>query len=134
GSNPRGGMRTINTGDLGEGGADVQQRLVVAGETIDAGGLGGRFGSSTEGAVRAFQQRRGLLVDGTVGSETWGELVEAGFALGDRTLYLRSPHFRGDDVRALQRRLSSLGFDAGREDGIFGPRSDRAVREFQRNV
>jgi N-acetylmuramoyl-L-alanine amidase len=127
-------MRTIGNGDHGEDVADVQQRLVVAGETIDAGELGGRYGASTEAAVRAFQQRRGLLVDGIVGSETWGELVEAGFALGDRTLYLRSPSFRGDDVRALQRRLASLGFDAGREDGIFGPRCDRAVREFQRNV
>jgi N-acetylmuramoyl-L-alanine amidase len=127
-------MRTIRTGDTGEDVADVQQRLVVAGETIDAGELGGRFGSSTEAAVRSFQQRRGLLVDGIVGDETWADLVEAGFTLGDRTLYLRSPHFRGDDVRALQRRLVSLGFDAGREDGIFGPRCDRAVREFQRNV
>jgi N-acetylmuramoyl-L-alanine amidase len=30
--------------------------------------------------------------------------------------------------------LNGLGFDAGREDGIFGERCDRAVREFQRNV
>ncbi len=42
--------------------------------------------------------------------------------------------FRGDDVRYLQSRLNSLGFDAGREDGIFGDRAERAVREFQRNV
>ncbi|HJP67230.1 MAG TPA: N-acetylmuramoyl-L-alanine amidase, partial [Actinomycetota bacterium] len=49
-------------------------------------------------------------------------------------LYLRLPHHRGDDVRALQGWLNLLGFDAGREDGIFGERTDRAVREFQRNV
>jgi N-acetylmuramoyl-L-alanine amidase len=127
-------MRTIRTGDHGDDVADVQQRLGAAGQSIDPSELGGRYGSSTEAAVRAFQQRRGLLVDGIVGDETWDELVEAGFTLGDRTLYLRAPQFRGDDVRALQRRLSSLGFDAGREDGIFGPRCDRAVREFQRNV
>ena len=118
-------MRTIRVGDFGEDAADVQQRLVAAGESIDAGELGGRYGASTEAATRAFQQRRGLLVDGIVGPETWGELVEAGFALGDRTLYLRNPHLRGDDVRSLQRKLSSLGFDTGREDGIFGPRCDR---------
>ena len=127
-------MRTIRVGDFGEDAADVQQRLVAAGESIDAGELGGRYGASTEAATRAFQQRRGLLIDGIVGPETWGELVEAGFALGDRTLYLRNPHLRGDDVRSLQRKLSSLGFDTGREDGIFGPRCDRAVRELQRNV
>ena len=49
-------------------------------------------------------------------------------------LYLRYPSFRGDDVRALQGRLNLLGFDTGREDGIFGERTDLAVREFQRNV
>ncbi|HYH28736.1 MAG TPA: N-acetylmuramoyl-L-alanine amidase, partial [Actinomycetota bacterium] len=40
----------------------------------------------------------------------------------------------GDDVRALQERLDVLGFDPGRNDGIFGAQTDRAVRDFQRNV
>ena len=73
-------------------------------------------------------------MDGLVGPDTWHQLVEAGWSLGDRTLYLRQPSFRGDDVRALQRRLNALGFDAGREDGFLGPQTDRALREFQRNV
>jgi N-acetylmuramoyl-L-alanine amidase len=30
--------------------------------------------------------------------------------------------------------LNALGFDAGKQDGIFGPSTARAVREFQRNV
>ena len=30
-----------------------------------------------------------------MGPDTWGQLVEAGYRLGDRTLYLRSPAFRG---------------------------------------
>ncbi|MBI4259060.1 MAG: N-acetylmuramoyl-L-alanine amidase, partial [Actinobacteria bacterium] len=128
-------MRTIRQGDQGEDVRDVQHRLLALAAQIDPEELqGGRFGPSTLAAVRAFQQRRGLIVDGRVGPETWGELVEAGYAVGDRVLYLRYPHFRGDDVRALQRRLNALGFDAGREDGIFGDRTERAVREFQRNV
>ena len=127
-------MRTIRQGDVGHDVQDVQHRLVSLGSSIDPSELGGTYGPSTAAAIRAFQQRRGLLVDGIVGAETWADLVEAGFGLGDRTLYLRNPYFRGDDVRALQRRLNALGFDAGREDGIFGPRCDRAVREFQRNV
>src|SRR5437899_12737622 len=122
-------MRTIRSGDHGDDVADVQHRLVATGQTVDVSELGGRYGPATEAAVRAFQQRRGLLVDGIVGLETWDELVEAGFALGDRTLYLRNPYFRGDDVRALQRRMNALGFDAGREDGILGARCDWAVRE-----
>jgi N-acetylmuramoyl-L-alanine amidase len=42
--------------------------------------------------------------------------------------------FRGDDVRSFQRKLNALGFDAGKEDGLYGAHTDRAAREFQRNV
>jgi len=41
---------------------------------------------------------------------------------------------RGDDVADLQRRLSALGFDTGRVDGIFGPLSSKALADFQRNT
>jgi N-acetylmuramoyl-L-alanine amidase len=127
-------VRIFRPGDEGTEILDIQRRLVVLGQIIDAGELTGVFGPSTEAAVRSFQARRNLPVDGLVGSDTWGQLVEAGYRLGDRTLYLHAPPFRGDDVRELQRKLNALGFDAGREDGVHGPRSDRAVREFQRNV
>jgi N-acetylmuramoyl-L-alanine amidase len=127
-------MRIIRNGSSGRDVRDVQQRLLALGSAIDADELEGRFDSSTEAAVKAFQQQRGLLVDGRVGPETWAELIEAGYRLGDRTLYLRYRPYRGDDVRALQRRLNAIGFDAGREDGILGSRTDVAVRDFQRNV
>jgi N-acetylmuramoyl-L-alanine amidase len=60
--------------------------------------------------------------------------VEAGRHLGDRFLYRRSPMLRGDDVAELQQRLSALGFDTGRVDGIFGDQTSAALGEFQRNV
>jgi len=112
---------------------DIQRRLVALDHTIASAELDGSFGDSTLAAVRAFQEGRGLVVDGLVGDETWRELVEASWQLGDRTLYLRAAPLRGDDVRALQERLGALGFDVGRVDGIFGPRAARAVREFQTN-
>jgi len=80
-----------------------------------------------------IDEERGLVVDGICGPQTWAALVEADHRLGDRMLYLRSPMTRGDDVTELQRRLGSLGFDAGWLDGIFGPDTEAAVRDFQHN-
>ena len=127
-------VRLIHRGDRGAAIRDVQSRLLALGIRIDGAELDGTFGPSTEAGVRAFQQRRGLPSDGVIGPDTWGQLVEAGYRIGDRTLYLRSPFFRGDDVRELQRLLNQLGFDAGREDGILGERTGGAIVEFQRNV
>ncbi len=112
----------------------MQHRLLACGLRVDPEELDGSFGPSTETAVGEFQRRRGLPPDGVVGIDTWTQLVEAGYRIGDRTLYLRSPAFRGDDVRDLQRMLNALGFDVGKEDGIFGAATARGVREFQRNV
>lgn len=111
---------------------DVQHRLAALGVAVgpDPSGV---YGPGTVAAVRAFQERRGLRVDGVCGVHTWAALVEASWRLGDRPLFLTSPVLRGDDVAELQRRLGSLGFDAGRVDGIFGPRSEQALTDFQRN-
>jgi len=128
-------VQVIRRDDRGEPVSDVQSRLVALGFHVETREVERRtYGQSTESAVREFQQERGLLVDGLIGPESWQELVEAGYALGDRVLYLRRPPFRGDDTRALQRRLNVLGFDPGREDGIFGEQTARAVHDFQTNV
>nr|WP_274389122.1 peptidoglycan-binding domain-containing protein [Streptomyces taklimakanensis] len=38
------------------------------------GALDGLFGPQTLAAVKEFQRRNGLVVDGIVGPRTWGEL------------------------------------------------------------
>ncbi len=75
-----------------------------------------------------------MRVDGECDDITWSMLTEASWSEGDRILLLKSPNLRGDDVAALQNRLSRLGFDCGRVDGIFGPRTVRALTEFQQNA
>ena len=122
--------RLIRSGDRSDEVADVQARLRSLGYAIDDDN--GSFGDSTKHAVRAFQQTRSILADGIVGPQTWSELVEASWRLGDRILYLKNPLMRGDDVMSLQTQLNALGFDSGREDGIFGPNTARAVRAFQK--
>lgn len=112
----------------------MQTRLRALGFFLGREGADGHFGPNTERAVREFQQRRLLLADGVVGENTWTELVEAGHQIGERLLYLRVPYMRGDDVLQLQRMLNELGFDSGPEDGIFGPLTEGALTEFQRNA
>lgn len=121
----------LRAGDSGPEVRDLHRRLSVAG----AAGLGDTdvFDSATEHALHEFQSQRRLIVDGICGPQTWAALVEADNRLGDRMLYLRSPMTRGEDVTELQRRLGSLGFDAGWVDGIFGPDTEAAVRDFQHN-
>ena len=46
---------------------------------------------------------------------------------------LVAPNTRGDDVGELQATLGRIGFDCGRVDGIFGPRTAGALEDFQRN-
>lgn len=124
---------SLIVGDTGSAVLDVQARLVALGYPI-ARAERGRFGPHTESAVKVFQIRRGLSPNGVVDAQTWRELVEAGWTLGSRTLYLRRPPMHGDDVRELQRQLNALGFDAGKDDGIFGAETQEAVQDFQRNM
>lgn len=84
-------------------------------------------------AVESFQGARGLRPDGVCDDTTWTALVEASWRLGDRQLFLTLPNQRGDDVADLQSRLARLGFDCGRVDGILGPRTARALTDFQSN-
>jgi N-acetylmuramoyl-L-alanine amidase len=83
----------------------------------------------TEAQIRSFQQSRGLTATGKIDEVTRRALEEAQWKLGDRSLNLQEPPLmRGDDVAALQSRLTEMGFDCGRVDGIYGARSAAAVK------
>jgi len=89
----------------------------------------------SETEIRSFQQARGLDVTGFVDAITASAMDESRWKLGDRSLYLQAPPFmRGDDTAALQARLTEMGFDCGRVDGIYGSRTEAAVKDFQKSV
>lgn len=46
---------------------------------------------------------------------------------------LVAPNLRGDDISELQASLARIGFDPGHNDGIFGPDTAQALRDFQHN-
>lgn len=126
-------MDPIRHGDSGPEVEDVQRRLDGLGAPF-GDDEPGRFGEGTLVAVRTFQQTRGLPADGVVDEDTWQVLVNASYRLGDRLLFLTRPLLRGDDVRDLQQRLNRLGFDAGYDDGLYGPLTVRALSGLQADV
>jgi N-acetylmuramoyl-L-alanine amidase len=123
----------LHEGDSGEAVTDLQERLIRLGIELGREEFG-VYGPRTAAAVRRFQSERDLRVDGVCDEQTWSSLVEAGFRLGDRLLYRRSPMLQGDDIAEVQRKLSGLGFDPGGVDGIFGDSTHLAIADFQRNV
>ncbi|WP_250000562.1 N-acetylmuramoyl-L-alanine amidase [Actinoplanes sp. M2I2] len=125
-------MRSIRRGDSGPAVAEIRSILVGLELLESAGDV---FDDAMDTAVRAFQQSRGLGVDGLVGDETWGALDASRWRLGARTLFHSVPDaLVGEDVRTLQERLLEMGFDSGRADSIYGSRTARAVAQFQREV
>ena len=114
------------------------------------------FGTSTADAVRAFQRREGIAVDGVVGPITWSRLFSA-----YRTVQGQSPTVppvtpppiipparppfpgfllrrgsTGDAVRTLQTLLNNArikypAVPVVAVDGIFGPLTENSVRIFQ---
>jgi peptidoglycan hydrolase-like protein with peptidoglycan-binding domain len=119
----------LREGARGSGVTALQNKLKAAG--FNPGTVDGAFGPKTETAVKAFQKARGLASDGVVGPKTWSALNKAGASSGGSGPVLREGA-QGEPVRALQKRLNALGFNAGSADGAFGPKTEAAVKAFQK--
>jgi N-acetylmuramoyl-L-alanine amidase len=121
----------LHLGDSGAAVVELHERLSALGyRSTD---VLGTFGERTVAVVEAFQRSKGLRITGEIDDFTWQRLLEAGWRLGDRLLFLATPHLRGDDVADLQMQLAQLGFNSGHIDGIFGVQTQHALEEFQRN-
>jgi peptidoglycan hydrolase-like protein with peptidoglycan-binding domain len=115
----------VRQGDEGHPVPSLQYLLRARGHNVTVDGI---FGPRTDEAVRAFQRERGLTVDGVVGPNTWRALIIQ-VQLGSQ----------GDAVRAVQeefqfRNLSGDPSKGLQVDGIFGPKTDAAVRGFQQAI
>ncbi|MGH3489702.1 MAG: N-acetylmuramoyl-L-alanine amidase [Actinopolymorphaceae bacterium] len=127
-------------GDRGPAVAEIRSKLtqlglLAAAPDHELDPMNALFDETVDRAVRQFQQHRGLTSHGVVDAETYRVLDEARWRLGDRLLSFQAGHLLiGDDVATLQQRLLELGFDVNRVDGVYGPSTERAVKEFQRSV
>src|ERR1700737_2937470 len=134
-------MSTLRRGDRGSAVPEIRSSLASLGwlDHPDADLTTGQhampdfFDDDLDEAVRAFQQHRGLLVDGVVGEATYRALKEASYRLGARILHHQfgAPMY-GDDVASLQARLQDLGFYTGLVDGHFGLHTHNALMSYQR--
>jgi peptidoglycan hydrolase-like protein with peptidoglycan-binding domain len=105
-------------------------QVALSAHSIHVGTIDGVAGPSTTAAVRLFQRRKGLPVDGIAGPQVRRALGRLGrHRLGSRTMHDGDV---GWDVAALQFRLAWHGFPSGTFDGGFGPHLEAAVSRFQR--
>ena len=131
--------RTLRYGATGLDVSYVMQRLYdleYYNKKIDE-----KFGSGMLAAVKAFQKKNGLTVDGVVGSKTLALLFSDSALDADdavppeeeeieegRTL---SKGMKGEDVLAVQVRLAALGYYEGKLDSHYGTGTRAAVKLFQ---
>ncbi|GAA2472652.1 phage tail tip lysozyme [Terrabacter carboxydivorans] len=66
-------LPVLRQGASGDAVTGLQRELVDAGYSLT---VDGSFGPATDSAVRAYQSKTGLVVDGVVGNNTWGSLVD----------------------------------------------------------
>ncbi|MEA5421322.1 peptidoglycan-binding protein [Spirulina sp. CCNP1310] len=141
--------QTLRSGMNGEAVAEVQTLLRNQGFPIAYGANGagrGRFGPQTEQAVRNFQKRAGLSVDGIVGPQTLSRLRGGGNGTGgpsparpSSNARMLGPNSKGDQVAELQTLLRNKGYSIsygadGSGRGVYNDSTINAVRRFQQDA
>lgn len=108
----------------------------------------GYFGNDTKSKVMAYQQSKGLSVDGVVGNATLSSLKNnvdgtnaaksdgkttntSNYSTPSKTLRYTSPLQTGEDVKWLQASLNKLIGAGLNVDGMFGKKTYNAVKTFQ---
>lgn len=101
------------------------------------------IGDNEADVIEAKGTKAGV-VESKVSSWThWGELKGVAYEdvdenkqeyteLGQRVLKKTSPCMEGEDVKKLQLKLNALGYSCGSADGLFGVKTENALKKFQR--
>lgn len=99
------------------------------------GKLDSVFGKQTFEAVKAFQKKAGLVVDGICGPATWNTLLGL-YKEGDY-YFVKKVEMGEEDsqtVLLLQEFLKALGYEPGELDWVFGPKTKAALVKFQKKA
>ena len=132
---------TLKKGDKGEAVKELQRRLKELG--YYSYGIDGDYGTRTFEAVKAFQKKNGLVVDGQAGDQTMKRLNSSAAISAngssntedDKEEETTSSTLKrgasGAAVKLLQNRLKELGFYTSYVDGDYGYQTEKAVKAFQ---
>ena len=139
------GYSLVRYGDSGEYVKTLQTWLNQAGYTC--GSTDGVYGSGTYSALVKFQGDKRLDADGIAGQQTWKALAAEVAGNNTEPSEPEKPSTpvdvssygtvrmgsTGEDVRRLQNRLNTLGYNCGSADGIYGNGTYSAVVKFQKD-
>lgn len=118
-------------GSEGDAVARLQYRLLSLGYLDTC--ITGFLGPETEASIVRFQRDSGLVADGIAGPETQAALFSSQDG-GDRSGPVSSSPMSsptGENIVEIQSLLQDWGYYWGAIDGVRGPVTDAAIREFQ---
>ena len=106
---------------------EVQTMLKAIG--LYTGEITGSIGSKTDAAIRSFQKKYGLTVDGIPGTQTISKLTSVYLQSGASTA--SGVNLSVETVRSAQTMLKALGYYYGDITGNIGTKTETAIRSFQ---
>ena len=99
---------------------------------VDTDGRAYHVGVVTRpGYVTEARGRDYGVVEDKLENVNWNRFGRNPWIKGEKMVLLKVGS-RGNEVKTLQTQLNQLGYDAGKADGIFGARTNNAVRAFQK--
>jgi peptidoglycan hydrolase-like protein with peptidoglycan-binding domain len=114
---------------------ESQQRMVVAAiqqQLTDLGNYEGEVdglpGPKTEEAIKAYQRKHDLQVDGKATAELLDRI-----RFNRRIAEIAKPSVPDPRVQLVQSGLSELGYSPGPVDGLLGDQTRDAIRKFERD-
>ena len=126
-----------NCGSLSKGstgGCVVELQNLLLQQGYSPGTVDGIFGDNTKTAVRNFQNATSLTVDVIVGPNTKAKLYTRQVTVTNSTCpanLSQAANSRGGCVAYIQARLNSVNTAGLAVDGVFGPATNTAVRNYQ---